>query len=256
MILWGIFIPAVTLLFTFYFQYIDGLFSGKVKVYKIDQVSQPNPLPREIRNAVIALILFCLAGMLTGYSIDRGWTRVYTEFTYTVSGVGYLFLSFFAAVLIHDIYFYLTHRLLHVDFVFRHVHATHHRSLNTNAWSAFSFHPLEGLVQIGIVPLVAFFLPIQETVFLAFTAFLLFMSVYGHAGYELRVNKQRALDIFNTSLHHYQHHKYVKYNFGIYFNLWDRLLRTNYPQYSESLASLRTRIKKDMVETTARKDAE
>jgi lathosterol oxidase len=252
---WGIFIPAITLVFTFYFQYIDRLFSGKVKIYQIDQVGQTNPSPREIRNTIVALLLFCMTGAFTGYSIDHGWTKVYSEFTYSLSGMSYLFLSFLIAALIHDIYFYLTHRLLHVDFVFKHIHAIHHKSHNTNAWSAFSFHPVEGLVQIGIVPLVAFFLPIQETVFFAFTGFLLFMSVYGHAGYELRANKQSALDIFNTSLHHYQHHKYVKYNFGIYFNLWDRLFGTNHPNYSESLTSLRSRIRKEMSEAMEQKKA-
>ncbi|MDP9077872.1 MAG: hypothetical protein M3O71_10645 [Bacteroidota bacterium] len=30
------------------------------------------------------------------------------------------------------------------------------------------------------------------------------------------------------------HHRYVKYNFGIYFNFWDRVMKTNHPKYEEN----------------------
>jgi sterol desaturase/sphingolipid hydroxylase (fatty acid hydroxylase superfamily) len=126
--------------------------------------------------------------------------------------------------------------------MFKRIHSWHHQSHNTNPWAAFSFHPFEGVLQIGILPLVAFTLPINEAVLFAFAGFLLFMTVYGHSGYELRANKWSTLNIFNTSLHHYQHHKLVRYNFGLYLNLWDRIFSSNAPDYKKSFKKLSARI--------------
>ena len=30
------------------------------------------------------------------------------------------------------------------------------------------------------------------------------------------------------------HHRYVKYNFSIYFNFWDRVMKTNHPNYENA----------------------
>ena len=133
---------------------------------------------------------------------------------------------------------------MHTKFVFRHIHSWHHQSHNTNPWAAFSFHPLEGILQLGVIPLIAFIFPINEIVLFSFTGFLLFMTVYGHSGYELRANKWNTLNIFNTSLHHYQHHKFVRYNFGLYLNLWDTMFSTNSPDYKKSFKKLGDRILK------------
>jgi sterol desaturase/sphingolipid hydroxylase (fatty acid hydroxylase superfamily) len=34
------------------------------------------------------------------------------------------------------------------------------------------------------------------------------------------------------------HHRYVNYNYGLYFNIWDRLMGTNHPRYEEEYARL------------------
>lgn len=40
-------------------------------------------------------------------------------------------------------HFYWAHRLLHVPFIFRHVHSLHHRNINIGPWSGLSMHPIE-----------------------------------------------------------------------------------------------------------------
>jgi len=37
------------------------------------------------------------------------------------------------------------------------------------------------------------------------------------------------------------HHRYVTCNYGLYFNLWDRLLGTNHPQYHQQFEAIKTR---------------
>ena len=39
-------------------------------------------------------------------------------------------------------YFYWIHRLLHVPFLYKHVHALHHRNINVGPWSGLSMHPI------------------------------------------------------------------------------------------------------------------
>jgi len=239
---WAIFIPGITLLFIVFFQYLDVIFRGRKDKFKIDPLLKIKALNFEYRFTAIALIVFLVVGLFTGLLIDMGFTKVYTTFELNLWEILFCVGSFLLALLLHDIYFYCIHRLLHTRFLFKNVHSWHHRSHNANPWAAFSFHPLESVLQIGIVPLVAFTIPLHEAVLFLFTAFLLFMSVYGHSAYELRSQKKAAFKIFNTSLHHFQHHRFLNYNFGIYFNLWDRFFMTNHPVYDQSFKDLAKRI--------------
>ena len=242
MIFWTLFIPIIALFLILYFSYIDVLFSGKKRAYLIEGNEAKAPDSSEIKNTVVNLVVFAIFGALLDLSISKGITQIYSGPPKTLVDFLFLFATFFIALALHDVYFYWTHRLLHTQLLFKKVHVYHHQSHQPNAWSAFSFHPIEGIIQIAIVPLVAFILPVHEWVLMLFTAFLLFISVYGHCGYELRPNKLNAFNVFNTSLHHYQHHKYVHYNFGIYLNLWDKLFKTDHPTYESSFKKLAEQI--------------
>jgi sterol desaturase/sphingolipid hydroxylase (fatty acid hydroxylase superfamily) len=60
------------------------------------------------------------------------------------------------------------------------------------------------------------------------------MNVIGHLGFEVLWRGFASNRIFkwhNTSVHHNQHHQRVHCNYGLYFNLWDRLMGTNHPTY-------------------------
>lgn len=242
MIFWTIYIPLAALGFVLYFYFFGKIFQGKKDYLKINLSDELRPTKEEVRATYFNLIIFALAGLLTGYLSEQAIGSVYTEIAWEPVDIIYLLASFFIALGLHDLYFYLTHRLLHSSYLFKSVHSIHHKSHHSNAFSAFSFHPVEGIIQIGIVPLLAWLFPVHEGVLLLFTTFLLFMSVYGHSAYELRPNKPKIFNIFNTSLHHYQHHKYVRYNFGIYLNLWDRLFGSGYPKYEQSFEELKNRI--------------
>jgi len=185
----------------------------------------------ERKRTLTTLAIFALVGLLLDWAYHMGYTRIYTSANeYSTL---YLVISFLLALAINDVYFYFSHRLMHWRPLFRRVHYIHHQSHAPNPWSAFSFHPIEAVLQIAVIPIVALVLPIHAYVLVGFSAFMLLVSVYGHCGYELRANKPTMFNVFNNSIHHNQHHQYVKYNYGLYLNIWDRLFKTNHPTYTE-----------------------
>ncbi|NQZ76453.1 MAG: sterol desaturase family protein [Ekhidna sp.] len=169
--------------------------------------------------------------------------RAYTLYYENISdmGWGYWFLSILAMIVLHDTYFYWVHRMMHHPKLYRWVHLTHHRSTNPSPWAAYSFHPLEAVVEATIIFLIVFLIPYHRSALLSFLVFMITYNVYGHLGYELYpkgFNKTRIGKWFNTSVNHNQHHKHFHGNYGLYFLFWDRwfgTLRNDYDQaYKES----------------------
>jgi len=241
LLIWPLFIISISALALLFFHRLNWLHEKAQNPKKIK--ASPAKVSRtERRSTLFNVSLYGLVFFVLGLFYQGGYLRFYVVETWSLIEVMYLVLSFLLCVLLHDIYFYITHRFLHLPLVYRWVHHLHHNSTDTHVFSTFSFHPVEGLIQIGILPLLAFFVPLHLSVFFLFSAFMIFMSVYGHSGYEYRANKAKGLYIFNTSVHHHQHHSSFHYNFGIYLNLWDQLFKTNHPQYFEEVDQFKQRL--------------
>ncbi len=118
---------------------------------------------------------------------------------------------------------------MHHPKLYRFVHLVHHQSRNPSPWAAFAFHPLEAVVEAGIVFVIAFILPFHGTALLAFLIFMTFYNAYGHLGYELYSKNflRSALGRWvNTSVAHNHHHEKFNGNYGLYFLFWDRWMGT------------------------------
>ncbi|HEU0065283.1 MAG TPA: sterol desaturase family protein, partial [Flavisolibacter sp.] len=141
----------------------------------------------------------------------------------------YFFLAFPLMFLIHDTYFYWTHRIMHHRKLFKAFHLVHHQSVNPSPWAAYSFHPLEAIVEAGVFVVFLFTIPVHKLHLFFFFFFMIVYNVYGHLGYELypnNFNKNWFGKWINTSVSHNQHHQYFKGNYGLYFTMWDRLMGT------------------------------
>jgi sterol desaturase/sphingolipid hydroxylase (fatty acid hydroxylase superfamily) len=117
------------------------------------------------------------------------------------------------------------------------VHKTHHLSVNPTPFAAYAFHPVEAVIEVAIIPLVAFTIPHHTSAITIFSLYSLLLNVIGHLGYEFFPRGFARHWLFkwhNTSTHHNMHHRLVKYNYGLYFNFWDRIMHTNHPNYEES----------------------
>jgi lathosterol oxidase len=242
MIFWTFYIPLAAGFSILFFWFKFKSKPKEQEILLIDKHSYDGQqVQQERQNTLVSLGIFTLVGI--GLDVLDYWnlTQIYHQTDNTV----YLVLSFFAALFINDVYFYFTHRLLHWKPVFKKVHFIHHRSHHPNPLSAFSFHPVEAIIQIAIVPILALLLPLNFYVLAFFTLFMLFMSVYGHCGYELRASKPKVFDVFNNAIHHDQHHTTVKYNFGLYLTLWDRLFKTIHPLHQQQTDEFRMKGKQD-----------
>ena len=230
--IWALVIPSMAILAVFVFWFAFKNSPSKFKHLSINNQPYKSILNRsEIVRTIWSLLIFGLIGGLMDYFEYLAWSKSYSDLS--EFGYAYFIISIFLLFGINDIYFYFSHRFLHWGPVFKRVHYMHHQSHTPNPFSAFSFHPIEGLIQIGFLPIAVLILPLNTYLLLAFVAFLMLMSVYGHSGYELRPKKSKVFDIFNNSIHHNQHHRYVHYNFGLYLNLWDKIFKTNHPNYEQ-----------------------
>ncbi len=192
---------------------------------------------REVLCSLRSLVIFGLMGGFVAFSVMSGWTWMY----FRVERYGWTWLigSIGAMIVIHDAYFYWTHRLMHHPRLFRLFHRTHHLSHSPTPWAAYAFSPLEAAVQAGIAPVIIFTLPVHPICFSIFMIWQISFNVLGHCGYEMfpRWFVRSPLGwILNTTTHHAQHHESFRANFSLYFNIWDRLLGTNHARYAERFA--------------------
>jgi len=190
---------------------------------------------REISYSMLSVLIFGAIIILTIVAGQKGYTRVYNNIHQY--GYFYFFFSIILMIFLHDTYFYWTHRLMHWRPLFKIAHRTHHLSINPTPFAAYAFHPIEAVVEVGIIPLIAFIMPYHPIALIVFTIYSLLLNVIGHLGFEIFPKgfaSHRLFKWHNTSTHHNMHHRLTKCNYGLYFNIWDRLMKTNHPESEKS----------------------
>lgn len=214
--------------------------------YKI-QTAEPkkSAVSTELKYSISTIFIFATVTILILRSPLNEYTRIYKNFG--DHSAWYFIFSVFAAIFIHDTYFYWTHRLMHWKYIFPYVHHIHHKSHNPTPLAAFSFHPVEALIEIGVLPLIVFVMPIHPIALGIFGTYMIVLNVIGHLGYELMPEsfiKQPVLRLMNTSTHHNMHHHYSKCNYGLYFSVWDRLMGTLHKQYETQFKNIAQRARR------------
>jgi signal peptidase I len=187
---------------------------------------------RDVLYSLSSVLIFALVGVLTSQLTLMGWTKLYLRIDR--HGWGYFWFSLGAMIVIHDTWFYWTHRLMHVPWLFRFTHRVHHLSHTPTPWSALAFHPTEALVQALIFPVAALVLPMHPLVAVLWLTYMIVINVWGHLGFELLPSGFRRHWLFrwhNTTTHHDMHHQDVTGNYSLYFNFWDRVMGTNHRDY-------------------------
>ena len=168
------------------------------------------------------------AGIVAWGWQERGWTRIYSD----VAAYPWWWIpgSVVAFLLLHDSWFYWTHRLMHRPWWFRKMHAVHHDSRPPTAWAAMSFHPWEALSGAVVIPLLVFVVPIHVAMLGVVLGIMTLMGVTNHMGWEMfpaGLVKGKAGNWLITASHHELHHQKYRCNYGLYFRHWDRLCGTD-----------------------------
>jgi Delta7-sterol 5-desaturase len=211
--------------------------------YKIQQKFPDNKrILKEIGYSFLSIAVFSIVGTTIFLLRKNGYTQMYLDIN--AHSPGYFLFSVVAFIVIHDTYFYWTHRFMHWKKIYPYVHKIHHLSTNPTPWAAFAFHPLEAVIEVGIVPLMVFLIPIHPLALLIWVLYQTGMNVLGHLGFEIfpsGFTTGKVSKWHNTSVHHNMHHKHVTCNYGLYYNFWDRIMATNHAHYSEEFERVKTR---------------
>jgi len=212
--------------FTFYL--FNYFFKRRLAYLKIQKkYPTPKKIIVEIKYSIITLLIYAVSSWLIYESYELGWTQIY--FDINDRSMLYWIFSLVLMIIIHDAYFYWSHRLMHQPKLFKIIHLTHHRSINPTPFASFSFHPLEAIISIGYIPIIIFLIPCHPMALFIFLTIMISINIFGHLGYELfsnRVMENRLGKWINASTYHNRHHKEVNYNFGLYFTFWDRIMKT------------------------------
>jgi len=193
----------------------------------------------EIMHSSQTALVFTAITFIVLFSPLKEHTLLYEqidEYPYWWIGVSTL-----AGLIVHDTYFYWMHRLLHNKRIYKYTHAVHHRSTNPSPWTSYSFHILEAVAEGVVLVVLVFVIPMHVTSIALFTVIGLAINVYGHLGYEIAPKAFRSTFLFkllNTSVHHNLHHSRFKGNYGLYFRFWDRLMKTEVPDYEDQYDQL------------------
>ena len=197
---------------------------------------------REVGYSFITAFIFAGIGYLVYLTPFVRFTQVY----YKVAdhGWAYLLLSIVLMIIVHDTYFYWTHWLMHRKSFYRMVHRVHHLSTNPSPWAAMAFHPLEGVIEAGVMVVIPFLFPVHPLAIGLFLLFMMIYNVYGHLGFELYpkgFSKSFIGRWINTSVNHNMHHHSINGNYGLYFLFWDRLMNTLHPAYESTFEDVKSR---------------
>jgi len=168
------------------------------------------------------------AGVVAWGWQERGWTLIYSDAA--ARPLWWLPTSYLAYLLLHDAWFYWTHRWLHRPGPFRVAHAVHHASRPPTAWAAMSFHPLEALSGAVVIPALVLLVPIHLAVLGLVLLTMTIMGVTNHMGWELfprALVRSKAGRWLITASHHQRHHEGYTCNYGLYFRHWDHWCGTD-----------------------------
>jgi sterol desaturase/sphingolipid hydroxylase (fatty acid hydroxylase superfamily) len=151
----------------------------------------------------------------------------------TQGAIGTMALQFVAMVILHDAYFYWTHRLLHSNSLWN-VHTIHHQSVDPTVVTSHVFHPIEVFINFsfalwftlvcGLMFGGLYYLPV-----LLFVLYTVIWNVYGHGSRNMlptKVTQGFIARYMTWPSDHLLHHRTGRGNFGFFLSFWDRVCKT------------------------------
>jgi lathosterol oxidase len=196
---------------------------------------------REFFQSVQTICVFAIVNLLSFALVKSGIIHIERG----APNLGLLAAQVVGMALLHDGWFYWMHRALHHKALFRRAHATHHLSRTPTSWAAYSFAPIEAVAESIYIPfmliVISMVTPIYGLAIFIFLGHQIIRNAIGHSGYELAwsgFTRSPLTGWLTTTTHHDLHHTEGRYNFGLYFTWWDRMMGTEHPKYHEKFESV------------------
>jgi sterol desaturase/sphingolipid hydroxylase (fatty acid hydroxylase superfamily) len=181
---------------------------------------RPGQVRDEVAWSLVSIAIFGGYGALTLWLDARGFTHLRWELT-----AGGLARDLLVLTLWNEVHFYACHRVLHTRWLFRHVHAMHHRSRVPTPFSTYSFHPLEATMLGSVMVTLQLFYDVSFWAAVTYPLVSLMMNTLGHLNYSLFPGRWWSKPL-RAAEHHGLHHRKVNGNFGFQSAALDLLLRT------------------------------
>jgi len=142
-------------------------------------------------------------------------------------------ISFPLIMVLHDAYFYWTHRLFHLRGVFKPVHLEHHRARQPTIFTSYRFSVAEATIQ-GLFPILyVLFFPCTFATLIFFYAVMILHDTMVHSGVDV-FPRFLVLGRFGWlcgTVHHDMHHHLGRTNYALYLRFWDQVMKTEHPDF-------------------------
>lgn len=155
---------------------------------------------------------------------------------------GWFVVLAFLAPIIHAAHFYFGHRLLHVPFLYKHVHSLHHRNVQVGPWSGLSMHPVEHIIYFSTV-VVQWLIALHPVNALYQLHLAAFLPAPGHSGFE-KMKVCKGVSFASGSNFHYQHHRFFECNYGGSLMPLDKWFGTFHDGTDEATDRMREQLRK------------
>lgn len=196
----------------------------------------------EFKYSMSTVVIFSLVGFSIVQLKLGGYTQVYDHIA--DYSWGWFFGSIALMFIAHDGYYYWVHRWMHHPKLFKYVHLVHHKSTNPSPWAAYSFHPIEAVLEAFIYVIFVFAMPVHGLALMIFLISMIVRNVVSHLGMEILPRwfiRNKWLNWMTTTTHHDLHHKNFNTNYGLYFTWWDRWIGTEDKVYVQTFEEVTSR---------------
>lgn len=237
----GIYIIIVVPFFLIFWVFLKDYF--KKRRIQEKPKSSPAIWRRELLYSFSTLVIFTILDVIIYALQQMGFTSMYEN----ISDYGWAYFAFSVLymIVLHDAWFYWAHRFMHVPKVYKIVHKIHHDSTDPSPFAAFSFHPLEALVESGAYLIFSFAFPLHLFALITWQLIQMVLNVIAHLGYEIYPKGFNTHWLFKwkaPSTHHNMHHERFNGNYGFYFTWWDKWMGTEIKNYDSNYEKVQERI--------------
>jgi len=217
--------------FFFIFWILGKKYFKKIRIQETERANSHH-FKHDLGFSTSAFFVFAIFDVCLLYLENKGYTLLY--FNVNDYGVLWLVLSFFIVLFIDDMFFYWSHRAMHLPRFYKFFHKVHHESTDPSPLTAFAFHPSEAVIEQMMGFVLPFLLPLNFGVIIAWQIFSMLNNVLHHLGYEVYPKgwvKFPLLKYKAASTHHNMHHQLFNGNYSLYFTWWDKWMGTEFIDY-------------------------